>query len=415
MSLFNTCNPYIPNHPYAPEYGLAIYIAGPGTKDDHHKDLNFLNNNFNNVMVIGDGDQGLFDEDGQGILGSSLSELSSDFPELLDQGKILIYTYMHGNVIDGEHVLVAGDDDLAGYSKNFFEDLQTYINRPVDIIFHPCHGKAALNVTNNLPDGSNVLIFSEADKSTIYNNIEHSIDLRPIYKEFTLTGFYDNYLNSLGILNENPIMVNVGGGIIDPLEFSYDYIGSNISEASRGYVHDNLGKNICDESISCHEHIDSVMDKMEVAASIDDFKIRPQEKYTHIINELEIEVNNYEFLIKNHHLIDVPYNYKDSEHCYVELLELKDKADKLLLFKGIPLELDLSNKNWDFDGGGDDDDDEKTIENSSDYLIYHTLIQVGFEENDNFSKPEPTDYGLVLAISKDLHLSGLSLVDDFDS
>lgn len=412
MSLSDTCNPYIPNHPYAPEYGLVIYVAGPGTKDNHQTDLKFLNNNFNNVMVIGDGDQGLFDEDGQGVLSRNLNELSSDFPELLDQGKILIYTYIHGNVINGEHVLIAGDDGLAMYSKGFFKSLQIYINRPMDIIFYPCHGKAALNVANNLPDGSNVLIFSESDKSTLYNNIEHSIDLMPIYKEFTLNGFYDNYLNSLGLLNENPIMVNVGAGIIDPLQFSYDYIGSNISEASRVYVHNNLGQNICEESISCHERIDSVMDKMEIATSIDDFKLETQ-KYINLFSEFENEGNRYDFLIKNHHLTDVPYNYKNSEECYIEILDIKDKFDELLSFNEIPLELDLSHKNWHDDD--EDDDEDEMFENYSEYFLYHTLIQVGFKENDNFAKPEPTDYGLALAISKDLHFSGLSLVDDFES
>lgn len=44
-------------------------------------------------------------------------------------------------------------------------------------------------------------------------------------------------------------------------------------------------------------------------------------------------------------------------------------------------------------------------ERLSDLGIYHFIKHDGFIENDNFAKPQYGEYGLVLGIIKDIHLS----------
>lgn len=68
------------------------------------------------------------------------------------------------------------------------------------------------------------------------------------------------------------------------------------------------------------------------------------ENYLEALFEFAQMENNYAWSRNAHHDQDVIYHHKESEHCYIEILDLKNKVDQLFLEHEISLELDLSNK-----------------------------------------------------------------------
>ena len=124
--------------------------------------------------------------------------------------------------------------------------------------------------------------------------------------------------------------------------------------------------------------------------------------------------SEYKFIKNSNHAKDTIYNHQEPEYCYIEILELKNEADQLLLKYGIPLELNLSHKSWyDIDNDYPTDNELNAMKEASNECILYLLKYEGFVENNNFAKPEHEEYGLVLGIIKDIHLS-LSLVGDFE-
>ena len=390
------------------EYSGAIYIIGPNNKDGYEKTLAFFNSKFKKVVVIGDGEMDILNSDGEGPL-QNLKTLAQDHPEL-NEGKILVYVDAHGKELDdGHHVQVA--NDLIFESKKLFALLAENIKKPIDIIFIPCNGKADLVDIDSLTLGSRIIFFSEPDKITNAANVQAALDALS-NDNFTFDGFYNNYLARIFSMYEDPIMVTAGGKTIDPISLSETYTGKTISETSRKYVHDNFARSVCKSDSICHDKIDQLMNKIELNSSIEEFKVTASDSYSTVLYESSEIITNYEFRRNSNHEKDVVYNYKKSEYCYVEILELKNKTDQLLLEHGIGLELDLSNQNW-YEIDYDYDDVLDWFKACSDACIHSVFTFSGFIENNNFPKPEYGEYGYVLGIIKDIHLS-LSLVGDFE-
>ena len=179
------------------------------------------------------------------------------------------------------------------------------------------------------------------------------------------------------------------------------------------YVRDNFGQNICKNDLDCNAKIDHLMDKIEQNISINAFKMVTNENYLEAIIEFNQILQDYAWSRNAHHDQDVIYNHKESEHCYSEILDLKNKVDQLFLEREIALEVDLSEQKWckiDYDYSGDEELLSYFMEHSN-AGIYNMLSKDGFLENNNFAKPEYEEYGLVLGIIKDIHLS-LSLAGD---
>lgn len=88
---------------------------------------------------------------------------------------------------------------------------------------------------------------------------------------------------------------------------------------------------------------------------------------------------------------------------FSDVLSFKNAVDKVFFDNEIPLELDLENDNW-YEYG--DDFDPFGNENSiSDYATHQILKDFGFKDNFLFPIPEPSAYGLTLAIVKDIDQS----------
>lgn len=391
------------------EYSGAIYIVGPDNEDSYDKVSEFLKAKFNKVIVIGDGKNDLIDKNGEGPL-KSLIILRQDNP--LNEGKILVYVEAHGIVEDDEHIMLISKEEVIP-SRILFEILSENIKNSIDVVFLPCHGKSALKDIEALPLNSRVIIFSDDDKNTYIPNILDLLDNLPNYK-FTFDNFYNNYLARMFLLDESPTMSIIGRETIDPVVLSEVYLGSAISEESRQYVHDHFGQGVCNNDIICHDRINYLMNKIEQSSSINEFRVHPHENYVAALDEyFQIKVE-YDFNLNNKNEKIVSYNFQEPVHCYIEILELKNKIDQLLLKYKIPLELDLSDQSWYEINYNKDYNNKEGSERLSNFGMFHFIKYDGFIENDNFAKPDYEEYGFILGIIKDIHLS-LSLTSDFES
>ena len=399
------------------KYSGAIYIIGPGNENSYEKELEFLNAQFKKVVVIGDGKMNILDKNNEGPL-QNLKTLNQDYPELLNEGKILVYIDAHGTAEENGHYIQVNKGGELLPSKRLFEVLAENINKPMDIIFIPCNGKTALTDISVLPLDSRVIIFSDPEADTLSTNI--IITLEAIANdEFSLDNFYNNYLARIFSMQESPVVSINGKEAIDPAVLSKIYLGKTISEPSRQYVHDNFGQSVCTTDISCYDKIYYLMNKIEQTSSIEEFRVIAGKRYFITITEFAQLESDYAFIRNTHHERDVIYNHKESEHCYKEVLDLKNKADQLFLARKIALELDLSDKDLyeiDYDYLDDNNDIKEYVKTWFDIGIYNFFkgVNGGFVENNNFAKPEYEEYGFVLGIIKDIHLS-LSLVGDIES
>lgn len=391
------------------EYSGAIYIVGPESEYRYEDTLNFLNNKFKQVITIGNGAMPILDENDEGPL-RKLEALNQDYPELLRTGKLLVYIDIHGTEIDNQHYIQVNNGEDIILSRKLFEMLAENIKMPMDIIFVPCHGKAALQDIEILPEMSRIIIFSDADKITNVANVH--IILNALSDDvFSLDKFYNNYLARLFSMDDNPTMSIVGKATIDPVALSENYFGKTISEASRQYITNHFKEDVCKNENVCSNKIDYLMDKIQQFSSINEFRDIQQNLFEALIEFSDFEVN-YAFIRNTRHERDVIYNYKESEYCYIEILELKDKTDQLFLQHKIALELNLSSELWyEINYDYTDEKEASDFEKCSEIGIYNTLSflgsteNLGFIENDNFAKPEYEEYGLVLGIIKDIHLS----------
>ena len=198
------------------KYNVAIYIIGPDLEDRYETDLNFLNAKFNKVIVIGDGKKNILNADGTGPL-QKLYTINDDHQELQNAEKVLVYIHAHGTAQNDTHYIITTKEKTIFESKKLFALLAESIKKPIDIIFAPCNGKAALKDIDALPTGSKIIIFSDSDKFTTGVAIHTTISKILSDSKFTLDEFYNNYLTNVHLMDESPIISIVGGNTIDPI------------------------------------------------------------------------------------------------------------------------------------------------------------------------------------------------------
>ena len=374
---------------------IAIYIVGADVKIDYEKEFNFLSSKFDKVIVIGDGDNGIIDID------ESLQKCSKDNKlELQAAEKVFVYLDAHGAEYNNTHYIYLAKTQEIYKTKELFKLLAENIKKTIDIVFIPCHGKAAMKDIEVLPEGSRIIMFSDHNKLTVSTGISMTLDKMSSINNFTLDDFYNHYLANVVLMDESPTLSVVNGDTIDPVLLSQKYLGKIISETSRQYVQNNFAHSICKDESDCYLKIDQLMNRIEQASCLDVFKTSNKQ----LLFTLSQYISSYEVSRNNNHEKDVIYNHKESESCYIELLDFKSKIDKFFLENGVPLELDLTADDlYEIDYDITDADELSLLSNNG---IYNMLKQSGnFIENNNFLSPEPTEYGYVLGIIKDIHLS----------
>ena len=185
-------------------YNGAIYIIGPDHKKYYKPNLNFLKDRFDNVLVIGDGENDILDTHNEGPL-QKIKTIAQDYPEFSNEGKILVYIETHGVAWDNTHYIQTAKDNIIA-SKELFKLLAENIKTPIDIIFTPCNGKAALTDIDVLPKDSRVIIFSDFDQITNAQNIASTLNTLP-KDSFILNNFYNHYLAGVFSMNESPVCI----------------------------------------------------------------------------------------------------------------------------------------------------------------------------------------------------------------
>lgn len=404
------------------EHDLAIIITGPKIDLSLEPVTEFFNDKIQNIVMIGDGVNDI-NSSTNTTLFNALNNFNSTYSTAID-GRVLVFLNMHGTVSDDKHVVQANNDGALLATSALFTFLNQSINKPFDIIFTACHGKAALPDISKLPDGSRIIIFSEEDTSTYANNYIYSFNAMSNMTNFTFEKFYNNYLAHL-TLKENPIMATVGGKIIDPLLIVNSQIGKSISFESRLYMHENFGKNICEEDSQCHGKLEALMNKMENSSSIDEFYQANSyfsEEFKQEILALENKIDILEREEDDDDIYSTDFEKifqvkAEDLNCPAWLILLKNEVDQFFVKFNIPATLNLESKTLlDDDDDDDDDDDNSGILDSfikyqdfSDRALYDILKLVKYDIgsdlfilNDNFVAPEYPEYGTVLGISYDL-------------
>lgn len=392
-------------------YNLAIYIAGPRIWNYHKKNIDFLNQHASNVIVIGEIEENKSKQDHSSFQ-DNLYKVKEYIEKFAQDERVLVYIAAHG-ITDTDLSLIIYLDNVAPCDSNAaFFLLNNVINQPLDIIFTPCHGKAAVKDVSYLPENSRVLFFSDANGYTVF--INSIMNQKALFNntKISLDIYYDNYVANLG-MTENPIIVsynNLEIQSIDPFKESNSYLGKNISSAAREYVSKNFATNICASDVTCHQNVNNVINKIEGASSLDIFKIEAKEElvdhykdeYKHIKSELnffkELASNqtcpikySYTMLEKNNvdlFYLNLPINSNlDKVEKYYDLNYLEKVESHLSQIEQIGLDNYLS-----------------IIRKNSNFGIINNLIEdEGYTLNDNFPMPEYAEYGLVLGIIKDLY------------
>ena len=160
------------------EYSGAIYIIGPDNKKYYEQVSSFLKDRFNNVLIIGDGEGDILDANNEGSL-QKLKTIGQNYPKLTNGGKILVYVETHGIAFNNIHYIQIAQNNTVIASKDLFELLSENIKTPIDIIFTPCNGKAALTDIDVLTKDSRVIIFSDSNKITNAQNIASALSMLP--------------------------------------------------------------------------------------------------------------------------------------------------------------------------------------------------------------------------------------------
>ena len=131
-------------------------IATIGIKQYHcntylnSKEINNLSKKIDNIVTIGDGEIDIYPESENDPLYKILNNLRVNNQTEINQSKILVVINMHGiTTEESTHVLETSHNTSIA-SADIFDYLNETINKPMDIIFIPCHGKGALKDINLL-------------------------------------------------------------------------------------------------------------------------------------------------------------------------------------------------------------------------------------------------------------------------
>ena len=368
-------------------YNLAIFIIGPDNAMYYKPISNFLYQKANHLITIGNGTINLLTQQNEGLLIDSLAQIKQSNNDTINSRNILVYIHAHGIKIDDLYALDLGYPLL---TSSLFSLLKNKINYPIDIIFVPCYGKSALPYLNYLHNNSNIIIFSDENKTTYPLSILDVLDDMINIKIFSLKSFYDNYLSHLTLL-ENPIFITILDNniiTIDPEILSSHYLGKPITKPLQEYINNNFVINICYGMLSCYEQIQQLIDKIQISSSIKDFAVT-HDKYHQLMSNL----TDWNIKITNTQNMTLSNNCSSDD----QILIIKKNIDQYLFSQEIPLETDLSYPYW-FEPPSENYD----LSDMSEYAIYNALSSSFFNKNDNFLEPQYLEIGMLFGIIKDI-------------
>lgn len=338
------------------EYDSAIIIFGPGM-EDARAISQFILQRISNVMIIGDGINGIKEE-----YYNSISKLLYYSQFTSRYSKTLVIVDTHGRTNDnGKHYIVFGEeDDFNYYSADLFKDLGSiFFDKAIDVLYLPCHAGGALNdAVNFLPNGSKVLFSVEDDEIASFIEV---FDLINFYNKYnaplTLETLYQYYLLTMISLDSMPFFVKIGNvneeenlNDIESQEselFDDDLEPEEINEAKGKIL------SLFKDDKPCLEQAEFIMNNLVEEGEV---IIELSELYDNIFDAWE--------LLKDHFNINNTYNLCDSNLPY-----FKAQMDDLLLANGIPLVINLDKlaQNFITEGG------EGEIQQLWDYFAYKYL------------------------------------------
>lgn len=360
-------------------YDLVIYIIGPDNEFYYQPILDFLVKKNDNVVVIGDGKKELINNENKGELTDVLNYIKMFF--LSSSNNVLVYMHTHGVIQGGEYYLQLGD---LIKTETFFQNFIQQINQPIDLLFFPCHGKAALPYINYLPNDSKAIIFSSEGGSTYALNIFNSFDAMLDLDSFSLEVFYDVYLDHLSNI-ENPIFITVPNLTIDPLGIVDIFLGKQMPQYLRDFTKNHFAMNVCKSDSNCFVRMDRIVDKIEGSSSAHDF-LNYDHKYIDLLQMIDIWKDQ---IIENNSLA----------LCSSKLTSTANQIDNYLFKHEMPLETDLSYQFWYIRSGVKLD-----IAGMSDRAIFDGLVASYFNKNDKFSEPGFLEIGSLFGVVKDFYL-----------
>ncbi len=360
-------------------YDLVIYIIGPDNEFYYQPILDFLVKKNDNVVVIGDGKKELINNENKGELTDVLNYIKMFF--LSSSNNVLVYMHAHGVIQDGEYYL-----QLGGLIKteSFFQNFAQQINQPIDLLFFPCHGKAALPYINYLFNYSKVVIFSREAGFTHPFNIFKSFEAILDLDFFSLEVFYDVYLGHLSNI-ENPIFITVPNVTIDPLGIVDIFLGKQMPQYLRDFTKNHFAVNVCKNSSDCFVRMDQVIDKIEVSSSAHDF-LNYDHKYIDLLQMIDVWKDQ---MIENNSLA----------LCSSKLISTANQIDEYLFKHAMPLETDLSYEFWYTKSLA-----KRDITGLLDIDIFNRLVGSYFNKNDKFPEPGFLEIGSLFGIVKDFYL-----------
>jgi hypothetical protein len=381
-------------------YSLAILITS--YKSDFYKfNLRFLTHFVPQVVVIGDEEVDISKQSGQGFVADTLDS-AKQIGLLPSTGNILVYIETHGILLTtGQHALnITPKSSII--TSSLFHVLHDKVGQKIDIIFAPCHGKAAMPDIDKLPFGSRVLFFSDSDGSTLYSNL-YATQYALLEKDLPLTleEYFAQYLVHLG-QPESPVIASVGAPLIDPLRQCLSYLGKVISPSEHDYVLHSFAKKICGMAVTCYERIEYVMGAMESVQQIKMFSHVARHSVSVAHKKANATIESYAAAYMQSH--------PDAAMSPLSLYAVKVEADKIFAEYQLPFEFTLERIAGQFGAPEFEAIDDKYVRDL--YYFIETSSVAGIAQyfhslpdeyivNDHFPLPN-YNYGLVLGISQAL-------------
>lgn len=372
-------------------YDNAVLIAGP-----HNIGCHYFKSLISNTFIIGDGKSAIMNATGHGEYSDGMQTLKrmSDFTSKAT--KTLIIIYAHGKIdSSGDHIVEFGLNALVLATYELFYNIANTFNKPVDILFIPCHGGGAVKDTDLLPLGSKFIAFSSADKATFPSLIEETIKHFPPDVTFSLTTLYDRYLLNLHS-KLSTVFVEVGGSVVDPYTSSQKYLSKQLHNAAQQHVADRLAT-LCDEEEKCLQKIATIFTKITQVTKLDEllptYKAHTLFKY---FGSMFDSFNNSTFSNED---------YNTLEQSPAFLIQIKATLDKLFDKYKIPISVNLdvlAESFTDEDSTDEDNLDEDNIDEYwNDYQLYESCLNAPiFTANNKFPAPEEPVYGMALLAIK---------------
>jgi hypothetical protein len=372
-------------------YNNVVVIQGPELKGSLAKFIKFIHDD---VFTIGDGKVSLMDKTGPSLYFDGLQTLSQMKEYTSKETKTLVVIDAHGEIYsDGYHCIILGEN-IAHYTSNVFLEITTALKKPVDIIFTPCRGGAALNETYLLVSGSRIVILSGADEDTFDNSNQISGQFFPNNIKFSLDTYYDWYLLNLDN-KQSPVIAEVGGSITDPRASAQKYLGKAITEMAKAYVSNKVTR-FCDEDDGDLCSFDNLFERLLGIKHLSELIVYTS---TTLLRQIFDE-----FIYRNNATFNESYYIalKQSPAFYALT---KTVIDSLFEKYKFPLSYDLEKVASTENSGSDDAASLDMVmaafeKQASDYMIIEISMTLFASFNEKYPIPEKPEYGKALLAIK---------------